>query len=357
MDFRLTDLQELLRNSAQEFFERELPSERLREIERAGEPDASLWAQVSELGWLGLPIDEAYGGQGGTLLDTSVLIEEICRAAFPCPFVSTVRSAMVIQQFGPADLKQRLLPEIVAGTVIATAVVEGSGRTGRPPTVTFDGRRVSGEKRFVEYGASAAYHLVTAVRDGVAGLALVPTGQLGLAMSPMHTIGTIPQDIVDYHDAEVEAWIEGDEASAYLQYLGSALGALECYSYAQKALDMTVDYVQMRVQFGQPVGAFQAVQNRVADMATIVEASRFLTHELLWNFDQGAIDPIQVAVVKAVTSQMTPQVVMDCHLLHGGIGYMQEYNLQFYSRRGKEASLKWGSTREMTNIIAGSILT
>ncbi len=220
MDFRLTDLQELLRNSAQEFFEREVPSERLREIERAGEPDASLWAQVSELGWLGLPIDEAYGGQGGTLLDTSVLIEEICRAALPCPFVSTV-----LIRYGHSAVRSGR-----SQTALATrnrgrhchrdSSRRGSDRTGRPPTVTFDGRTVSGEKRFVEYGASAAYHLVTAVRDGVAGLALVPTGQSGLAMSPMHTIGTIPQVIADYHDAEVEAWIEGDEASAYLRHLG-----------------------------------------------------------------------------------------------------------------------------------------
>jgi alkylation response protein AidB-like acyl-CoA dehydrogenase len=115
---------------------------------------------------------------------------------------------------------------------------------------------------------------------------------------------------------------------------------------------MTVEYVQMRVQFGQPIGAFQAVQMRCADLATIVEAARFLTHEMLWRIDQDDVDPAHIATVKAITAQMTPQVAQDCHLLHGGIGYMQEYDLHFFTRRGKDASLRWGSLRETSNRVA-----
>jgi alkylation response protein AidB-like acyl-CoA dehydrogenase len=177
-----------------------------------------------------------------------------------------------------------------------------------------------------------------------------------VSVSPIATIGAAPVGVVSFKDAEIEGWIGGQAAVDYLRVVSSALSALESYAYAQKALDMTVEYVQMRVQFGQPIGAFQAVQNRVADMAILVEAAKFLSRELLWNLDQGNVDEQQAAIVKAMTAQSTPQVVMDCHLLHGGIGYMQEYPLQTYTRRIKESSLSWGSTREMLNRVADAVL-
>lgn len=357
VDFRLTELQELLRNNAEEFFAREAPLERVREMEHAGVIDPAIWAQVTELGWVGLAIDEAYGGQGGSLLDTSVLLQEICRAAIQVPFAQTVIGAVVVQQHGSDDLKQSVLPRLVSGASLTPALLEASDDFYGEVSTTYDGSTVSGEKRFVEYGATADLHLVAAVKDGTPGLAIVARDQPGVTTTDLKTIGAMPQVLAVYDHATVEGWIEGAAALDFMRSIGSALTSLEAYSYAQKALDMTVDYVQMRVQFGQPIGAFQAVQNRVADIATIVEASRFLTHELLWQFDQGIIDTSQVAIVKAVTSQMAPQVAMDCHLLHGGIGYMEEYNLQFFTRRGKEASLRWGSNREALSKVADAVLS
>lgn len=356
MDFRLTELQELLRNNAEEYFAREVPLERVRQMERNGEVDPGVWTQMAELGWVGLPIAEAYGGQGGSLLDTSVLLQEICRAAVPAPFAQTVMGAVTIQQHGSEELKQAVLPRLANGAAITPALLEASDDVYGPVTVAYDGTTVTGEKRFVEYGGTAELHLVAAMRGGTPGLAVVERDQPAVTTTDLKSIGSIPQVIADYRGAAVLGWIEGAAALDFLRAIGSALTSLEAYAYAQKALDMTVDYVQMRVQFGQPIGAFQAVQNRVADMATIVEASRFLAHELLWQFDQGQVDPAQVAVVKAVTAQMAPQVAMDCHLLHGGIGYMEEYNLQFFTRRGKDASVRWGSNREALSRVADAVL-
>jgi alkylation response protein AidB-like acyl-CoA dehydrogenase len=324
MDLRPNELQELLRTSAQEFFEREVTFERIRQIEAADRPDEQLWGQIVELGWTGLPIAERYGGQGGTLLDTSILVNEACRAALPSPFTSTLIGATAVQRHGSEELKGSLLPRLAEG----------------------------GEKRFVEFGATSDVHLVAASHNGTPGIAVVSRDQPGVQTDAVRTIGAIPQVTAVYDGATADGWIEGAAAVDGLRDLGTALTAFEAYAYAQKALDLTVDYVQLRVQFGQPIGAFQAVQMRCADMATIVEGSRFLTQELLWKLDQGEVPRRDVAIVKAVTSKMAPQVLQDCHLLHAGIGYMQEYDLHFFTRRGKEASLRWGSVRETMNVVA-----
>ena len=351
MDIRLSELQELLRTNAQEFFEREVTFERIREIEVADTPDMQLWGQMVELGWTSLPIAEAYGGQGGTLLDTSILVNEACRAALPSPFTSTLIAAVAVQRHGSEDLKQALLPRLADGIAISSAVLEADDAIYGDPQTTSDGSTVSGEKRFVEFGATSDVHLVTATRNGSQGIAVVSRDQAGVELTPVRTIGAIPQAHVRYDGAAVDGWIEGAEAVDGLRDLGTALTAFEAYAYAQKALDLTVDYVQLRVQFGQLLGAFQAVQMHCADMATLVEGSRFLSQELLWKLDQGQATRRDVAIVKAITSKMAPQVLQDCHMLHGGIGYMQEYDLHFFTRRGKEASLRWGSAREAMNVV------
>ena len=356
MDFRPTELQELLQTNAHDFLEREVPMDRVRAMERAGAPDPALWSQMVELGWVTLPLAEEFGGQGGSLLDVAVLLNELCRAALPSPFQQTVLGALAVQRFGDAALKDTLLREVANGASLAVAFLEASDDVFAPPAAHYDGASVSGEKRFVEYAGTADAHLVLAQRDGMPGIAVVRREAAGVQVTPVTSVGGTPLAFVTYEQAPAEAWIEGAGVVDYVRDLGGALTALESYAYAQKALDMAVDYVQMRVQFGQPIGAFPAVQNRIADAATLVEASRFLTHELLWLFDQGLDTPEQVALVKAITAQMGPKVAMECHVLFGGIGYMEEYPLQFYTRRAKEASLRWGTTREMSNRVADAVL-
>lgn len=356
MDLRPSELEELLRTNAQEFFEREVTFERIREIEAADAPDQQLWGQMVELGWTSLPIAEQYGGQGGLLTDSAVLIQQLCRAAMLTPFQNTVLSAATIQKFASDDLKQSLLPRIAAGAVATPAAVEQSGVVGAPVETTVADGTVSGQKFFVEYAQTADLHLVTAVRDGTPGIAIVPRDQGGVSAQDLKSIGATPQSIATYENASVEGFIPGSEAVDYLRMLGAAIAALECYSHAQKSLDMAVEYTQMRVQFGQPIGAFEAVQQRVADMAIQVEASKYLTHELIWSFDDDSVNPDQVPVVKAVTARAVTDVTMWSHVLHGGLGYMEEYDLQFHTRRGKEAALRWGGMRESMTAIADAAL-
>jgi alkylation response protein AidB-like acyl-CoA dehydrogenase len=130
---------------------------------------------------------------------------------------------------------------------------------------------------------------------------------------------------------------------ARLTEVATVLAGVQLLGYAQFALDLTVDYVRDRFQFSRPLGTFQAVQHRCADMATMVEATRFLTYETVWKVHRGAATTYDLAVAKAAASRTAVFATMEAHQLHGGIGVTEEYPLQFYSRRVKERSLAWGS--------------
>ena len=357
MDLRLTEFQELLQSNAEEFLAREAPLTRIREIEAAGEHDAELWAEMVGIGWAGLPIAEAYDGGGGTLIDCAILIEQLCRAAMISPYQSIVLAASTVQAHGDEELKRRLLPRIANGAIVAAAAIERGGNTTDAPRTTYEGGRVNGTKFLVEYAGAAEVHLVTTVQGGEPGIAVVEAAQPGVQVErDLKSIGDTPQSVVAYDDAEASAFIAGRDAVDYLHRLGSAIASFECYAHAQKSLDMAVDYTQMRVQFGRPIGAFEPVQQRVADMAIQVEASRFLTHELIWQIGEGVADPAQVPLVRGITARAATDVTMWSHVLHGGIGFMKEYDLQFHTRRGKEAALRWGGMREAVTAIADAAL-
>ena len=342
MDLRPSELQEILQTSAADFFEREVSFERIREIETAGRPDAQLQGQMTELGWNSLAISEAYGGQGGTVLDTGVLINQICRAALPSPLASTLVGAVTIERHGDEALKTSLLPQLDSGLTISAALLEASDSLYGPVTAEYAGGVVTGEKRFVEFGETSDVQLVAAMNGSAPGLAVVRRDQAGVTARDTRTIGALPQATVNYDGGRHRGLeIEGEDAIETLRRLGSAVAAFESYAYAQKALDLTVDYVQMRVQFGQPIGAFQAVQMRCADMATIVEGSRFLTHELLWQIDKGLETRRQVAIVQGDHGEDGPAGLAGLpsaarrHRLHAGV----RPALLHAARQGRRAAL------------------
>jgi alkylation response protein AidB-like acyl-CoA dehydrogenase len=354
MDLRLNEFQGLLQSSAAEFLEREVPEDRVRAMETAAAPDQDLWQQLTDLGWTGLPLAEAVGGQGATILDHGLLVEELCRAAVLSPYQQTMSAALTVQRWADETRKQEILPPVVAGRTLTPAFFDAAD--ARAAGTTYSDGCVTGAKSLVEYGGTSDSYLVSAHANGEPGLAVVPRDQTAVSIRELRSIGSMPQVAVEFQEAVAEAWLPGKEAVDYLRLLSTAMTALEAYAYAQQTLDMTVEYVQMRVQFGRPIGTFGAVQSRCADMAIQVEASKFLTRELLYHFDQDEVDPVQVATVKAITAGMAPDVAMDAHLIHGGIGVMREYRLHFYSRRAKEASLRWAGVGECLNTVADALV-
>lgn len=357
MDLRPTEFQELLRSNAEEFLAREAPLTRIREIEAAGALDDDLWHGMADLGWPALPVAEEYGGGGGSLTDCAILIEQLCRAAMISPYQGVVLAAATVQAHGDEALKQDLLPRIAGGALVTAAAIERGGNSTDAPRTACEDGRVNGEKHLVEYADAAEVHLVTAVQGGEPGIAVVGTAQPGVRVDrSLKSIGDTPQGVVAYENAAASAFIAGAAAVDYLHQLGSAIASFESYAHAQKSLDMAVEYTQMRVQFGRPIGAFEPVQQRVADMAIQVEASRFLSHELIWRIGEGTADPEQVSLVRGITARAATDVTMWSHVLHGGIGFMREYDLQFHTRRGKEAALRWGGMREAVTAIADAAL-
>ncbi|HJN50547.1 MAG: acyl-CoA dehydrogenase family protein [Pseudomonadales bacterium] len=355
MDVSLSETQRLIQDSVKAFVESEIPFSRIREVESSGDMDRKLWKELAELGWLGLPLAEEHGGQAGGLADAGVLIEALTRRAVLVPIAESVVAAATLQRHAPTDVAADILPDLANGTSIAVPAVleqEDSFKTWSIE-VGADGT-LTGKKYFVDYGGQATHHLVAARSDGEPGLYLVQAQTPAVTTSAVQNIGKVPQAIVTYEGAAATR-VCGQDGYEFLVGLGRLLAAIQCVACSQQALDMTVDYVAMRVQFGQPIGTFQAVQHHCANMATHTLASRYLVFEALWRHDRGEADDTQIAVAKTQASRTATEVTMMAHQLHGGMGLVTEYDLHFFSLRGKQAALSWGSSEECLGLVSDTI--
>lgn len=366
MDLSLSETQEMFKQSARDFLAAEFPTSLVRRLE-ADEKGHSveIWRQMAELGWLGVPFAEQYGGLGGSLEDVAVLAEEMAQAAALSPYVATVGAGLLIEREGDDAQREDYLPRICAGELIATlALVEPSGSYEahgvQLEAVEKDGAFVlNGTKLFVEY-ANAADELVCVARtdrgaDPTEGITvfIVPTGAPGVSIERLAVIGGDNQCEVVLTDVEVAkdrvlGEVNGGwPAVAWLVDVMRALASVELVGFGQKALDMTVDYIGYREAFGRPIGTFQAAQHHCANMATWLEGSRWSSYEAVWRLSEGLDASFHAAVAKAAASNAGREVTILAHQLHAGIGYMQEFDLQFYSRRAKGWELKWGTPDQM----------
>lgn len=355
MDVSLSQTQHLICDSIREFVAREVPFSRIREVEASGDMDRRLWSALAELGWLGLPLAEEHGGQSGELADAGVVVEELTRRAALVPILETFAAAVTIQRHGGEDIASDMLPGIPRGeTIIVPAILEQNDRFDDLSLEVVADGSLTGKKYFVDYGAQATHHLVAAKNGGETGLYLVTNDATMVKTESLKNIGKVPQAIVTYLDAQATR-VCGEEGYEFLVRLGRLLASVQCVACSQQALDMTVEYVGMREQFGRPIGTFQAVQHHCANMATHTLASRFLAYEALWMHDRGEASDTQIAVAKTEASRTATEVPMMAHQLHGGIGLVTEYDLHFFSLRGKQAALSWGSSEECLSLVADTI--
>ena len=354
MDLALSETQQLIRDSVRDYLEREVSFDRVREVETSNDYDRELWEGFQQLGWLGLPFPEEIGGSGGSRTDLAVLIEELAKRAVIIPMLETMVAALVIHQFGTGKPSREILSAVLSGeAIVVPAILEQSDKFD-DIQMRVRNDKLRGEKYFVDYGQVATHHLVAAMKGREIGLYLVDANDAAVQAAPLHTIGRTPQARVTY-DGVAAVQICGGDGYRQLVQLGRALAAIQCLGYAQQALDMTVEYTSHRVQFGQPIGSFQAVQHHCANMATMVEASRFLAYEAVWSIDNDVATDEQIAIAKASASRTATEVTMQAHQLHGGIGIAEEYDLHFFSLRGKESALTWGSAEECLAAIADSV--
>ena len=353
MDTTLSETQRLLRDSLRDYLANEVPFDRIRDLEREGGSDRALWDYLQGAGFLTLPFAEAHGGEGGELTDTAVVLEELTRRACIIPFLETTASALAIERHADEALADEVVRGVIGGT-ITTAPALQSATPGNGASPRVEGGALTGERRFVDYGAEATHHLVEATEGGEPGLYLVDARGEGVATESLSTIARTPVAHCSY-DAAPARRAGNAEALRFLRNAGRALCAVQCVGNAQQALDMTVEYVGMRVQFGRPIGSFQAVQHHCANMATQTLGARFLTYQAVWRLDQGIATDRQIAKAKALASRAATEVTMQAHILFGGIGYTEEYDLHFFSRHGKERALAWGSADECLRLAADTI--
>ena len=364
MDIGFTEEQELLRASARRFLENECPSAFVRQ--RMAEPEAMtevFWQKLAEQGWFGILYPEEAGGSGLGLVDIAVLMEEMGRAVMPGPFFSTVLlGGAAILEAGSQGQQQEWLPRIAAGAAkVSLAWTEPNARwdatgimaTGREMAAGF---ALSGTKLFVP-DAHLSDALVVAVRtrdgstmeDGVS-LFLVPKDTPGLAVTLLPTIDETRKlcEVRLDNVALTLAALLGDKHGgwpALARVLDRATVALcaEMCGGAQRVLDMTTAYAKIRSAFGKPIGSYQAVKHRAADMLVDVENAKSLTYYAAWAIDEGLAEaPLAVSMAKAYASDAYRKVAGAGIQLHGGIGFTWEHDLQLYFKRAKASEVAFG---------------
>ena len=354
MDLDPTETQELLRDTVREFLRAEVPLDRIRELERTNQWDETLWKAVRGQGWLALPFAEAQGGGGGTLVDVGFLLEEFARRAAIVPIAEVLACGVALARSEPGARSDAFVDALQGGGVVPVpALLEADDAPGRL-SMSLDGGRLTGEKRFVDYGQFATHHLVGVRDDDGPALCLVDASLPEVVATPLRTIARTPQAIVRYEGAVAER-VGGPEAVTALQQLGRAFAAVQCVGSAAQALEQTVAYATVREAFGRPIGSFQAVKHHAANMFSKVVASRHLVFEALFALECGSATRARVAFAKASASRTVPEVTMLAHQIHGGNGIIEENDLYFFTLRGKGHSLAWGSVDECLADVAAEV--
>ena len=356
MDLSLTDEQQDIKDAARQFFERECPTTLVRAMENdARGYTTDLWEGMAGLGWMALPFPNKYGGSDGSLTDLAVLLEEIGRALVPGPFFNSV-AVVGLTILDAASHRQRseLLPRIADGSMIATAALleadarYGTGSVRLSAERHADGFALNGMKMFVEYADSADLVLVPArLGDDGTSLVLVPRTADGITTTPLESISRGPQHAVQFENATVEdgAVLGGGEpAMKRLLDRATVLHCAQSVGGAQRVLEMTVDYTKQRVQFDRAIATFQSVQHDCADMVMAIDAARLATYEAITRIEDGQPADKEIALAKTLTNHAYKWTTLTAQQIHGGIGFMEEYDLQLWTRRAKVAELKFGAS-------------
>jgi alkylation response protein AidB-like acyl-CoA dehydrogenase len=361
MDFGFNEEQELLRSTARKFLENECASEfvRARMEEPAGVTD-DFWKKLAEQGWLGLIYPEEHGGSGLGFVDLTVLMEEMGRAVMPGPYFSTVvLGGLAILEAGTAEQKKAWLSKLSQGHAKATLAWTEPNARWDAGGVTVNakaagsGFTLSGTKLFVP-DAHLADVLVVVARtreaktpeEGVS-LFLVPKGAKGLDVKLLPTMDqTRKLCEVVLHDVPAELLGAKDGGWAPLQRVVDRATVALCAEMcggAQKVLDMTVDYAKIRIAFGKPIGSYQGVKHRAADMLVDVENAKSLTYYAAWAMDERVPEAgLAASMAKAYCSDAYRKVAGAGIQLHGGIGFTWEHDLHLYFKRAKSSEFTFG---------------
>lgn len=372
MDFSFTEEQDMLRILARDFLTKECPKAKVREMakdERGYDPQT--WHSMAGLGWMGLIFPEEYGGMRASFMNLVILMEEMGRNILPGPFFSTIAlCALPLLEYGSSEQKTKFLTQIAEGEAIWTfALAESSGRYKASEVelrAVLEGTNyvLQGYKLFVTDAHVADYILVVGrtgecerPEDGIT-LFMVDARGSNVKMEAIPTIGGDRQFKVSFDrvvvpkDNILGKIGNGWDIVDFILQRAAVLKCAEMYGACQAVLDITSSYAKERIQFDRPIGSFQAIQHKLADMLIDVEAVQYLLYQAAWGISVGSPLPWQISAAKAKANEAYQRICIEAIAAHGAIGYTLDHDIGLYYRRVKAAEFVAGDTDLHREVIA-----
>ena len=373
MPLYLNEDQQMLHDSAAEFMKGEAPVSHLREFRDKNCKDGfshALWKQFAEMGFTGILIGEDEGGLGMGHVEAGVVLEQIGRNLSPSPFLTTSVAGVEALNAGGKALRDKYFPGILSGdTVLALAVDEGSKH--RPDQIAMaatregNGFKLDGKKQFVVQGGSADTLIVAARTSGSAGddkgltLFAVDANAQGLSKNSVRLVDSAMAAHLEFDgvlvdaDAVIGEVDEGDVVLRRLLNAGRSGAAAETLGVGAGAMDITVDYIKGRKQFGALIGSFQALQHRIAHLYSEMEIARATVLKAQQLLDEGSSKAeLMVSVAKAKAGKATALSVKEGVQMHGGVGMTDEYDIGLYMKRDRALQEFMGDVNYHTNLVA-----
>jgi len=378
VDFSLTEEQEAIRQMAAELADKEL-APHARELDAKGEYPWDNLRKLARYGYLGMMLPAEFGGSGADVLSHTLCVEEVSRACAATGVIMEIHNSLTcdgIYRFGTAEQKARYLPALARGEKVgAFALTEpgaGSDASGIRTVAVRDGNDfvINGTKHFITGAGQAHVYLLFAMTDpskGTKGISafIVEKGMPGLSFGPpedkMGIRASHTGELI-FSDCRVPAEnLVGSEGEGYKIALtlldGGRIGiGAQAVGIARAAFDAALRYSQERVQFGQAISGFQAVQWMLADMATEIEAARLLVYRAAYLRGKGVRCTKEVAMAKLFASEVAMRTTIKAVQIHGGYGYMREYNVERYMRDAKITEIYEGTSEIMRLLIASALL-
>jgi alkylation response protein AidB-like acyl-CoA dehydrogenase len=372
---KLSDEQRSFVEAVRDFAQRECGTREQRDKLTDGgrEPfNPELYRRVADLGWLGIAIPEAYGGSGGSAVDLCLFLEELARGQLPIGFYSvSMIVAGAYERFGTEEQKRQILGGIAAGQVEAIAMSEpeaGSdvGNLSCRAERSDGGFVLNGQKTWIT-GAHVADHVLVVCRTDRAGskheglsMISVPRGTEGLEIRPIDTMGGREVNDVFLTDCHVpEDRLLGSVDQAWMQLMAGLnherlIIAAQLLGVAQRAFDEALSYIKERRQFGRPIGSFQALKHRIADLATELEISRLLVYDVAQKVaeDPARLLPREASMAKLKVTETAKKIALEGMQMMGGYGYACEYDMERHVRTTLVSTIYGGTSEIQREIIA-----
>ncbi len=371
MDILLDDQEVQIREAASEFLAGECTSALVRKIETDPlQYSPALWEKFAENGWLQLCLSDKNGGQELPLTYLALLFELAGYHIAPIPLHATMVPAMIIDRHGNAQ-QQQLLQQVLSGDLILShAVAEANGRW-TPESIKLEGRVdgdqlvLNGTKTFVgSYRASKQCLVI--YREAAAphhlGVVLVPTDATGLSSDALVSMAKDGEANVQFKNvkvpltARVGSSEQGNAIALEVMDFSAVLYASMMAGAGRRTLDMAVAHAKQREAFGQPIGAFQAIQHLCANMVNAIDGTTMLAREALWRMDQKLPYRVNVAQAKSFGNEQCMMVVRSAQQIHGGMGFIRDFDLNLWYRRVGSWSLRGGTAAEHRRTIASALL-